>query len=140
MVCIYCASPTDVVNSRQQKRGNTVWRRRRCSQCTNVFTTTEAPDLSATFRVPSKANSAKLLPFSRDKLFMSLYESCKHRPAALSDASSLTTTIISGLLKDQPQAGLLHRKHIAQTAHHLLSRFDKTAASVYLAYHPQATS
>jgi len=140
MVCIYCGSPTSVVNSRQQKRGNTIWRRRLCSHCSNIFTTTELPDLAATLRVPSKAHPAKLLPFNRDKLFLSIYASCKHRTTALSDASSLTVTVISQLLKAQERAGLIERRQIAQATHQLLARFDKTAGTVYQAYHPATTS
>jgi transcriptional repressor NrdR len=140
MVCIYCASPTSVVNSRLQKRSNTIWRRRLCSKCANIFTTTELPDLTATLRVPSKNNQAKLLPFNRDKLFLSIYASCKHRSTALTDAASLTSTVIQQLLTHQKDPALVERHHIALTTHELLQRFDKTAGAIYLAYHPRTTS
>ena len=77
-----------------------------------------------------------LQPFSRDLLFQSLYESCKHRSTALQDASSLAATVIGNVLQHHAQNGIIERQHIVAVAHHLLTKFDQTAAGVYLAYHP----
>ena len=69
MVCLQCGSETKVVNSRLQKRSNQVWRRRQCSSCQSIFTTQETADYSSIWLV--KHSSGKLVPFSRDKLFLS---------------------------------------------------------------------
>jgi transcriptional repressor NrdR len=132
MVCIYCHSSTSVNNSRLQKRSNSVWRRRNCEQCGNTFTTHEKIDLEAAIRV--RTADHKLQPLSRDHLFLSLYESCKHRPSALEDADGLTDTVISLMLQKLPN-GVIGRTDIVITATNVLQRFDKAAATMYQAYH-----
>lgn len=132
MVCVYCSADTQVINSRLQKRLNQVWRRRRCLACGNAFTTHESTDLAAALAV--RYSSKDVQPFSRDKLFTSLYESCKHRPQAISDADGLAQTVI-GLLLRQVSDGSLDRRDIVVAAIQVLSRFDSTAAAVYKAFH-----
>jgi transcriptional repressor NrdR len=132
MVCVYCDSPTQVVNSRLQRRGNHIWRRRKCLSCSSVFTTTEHPELTTSFAVDHPKG---LMPFSRDRLFIAIYESCKHRPTALADATSLVELITRQILAKQ-QSGVVHRVDIVQTALLALQRFDATAATIYAAYHP----
>ena len=73
-------------------------------------------------------------PFSRDRLYLSIYESCKHRPTAITDAAALTQTAISlilGLMKN----GVVERQDIVTSTSQVLSRFDVTAAAVYGAFH-----
>ncbi len=74
-------------------------------------------------------------PFSRDKLLISIHEACKHRKDALEAATGLTRTVLNKLL---PAAhnGTLKPQIIAAVAHGVLARFDATAATVYIAYHP----
>jgi transcriptional repressor NrdR len=133
MVCIYCGGTTQVTNSRLQKRVNQVWRRRLCIQCNNTFTTHEIVEFGGSIAV--KHSPRKLEPFSRDKLFISIYESCKHRPAAISNANALTQTII-GLLREHITDGTLERDIIATVTAVVLERFDEAAGTVYRAYHP----
>lgn len=133
MVCIYCSSPTAVKNSRLQRRNNTVWRRRACLACGIVFTTVERPDLFEAFAV-SGPDTRKIEPFNRDRLFLSIYESCKHRADALDEAAALTQTVINGLRAVQ-RDGVISRQSIAQQAHLVLKRYDNTAATFYAAYH-----
>jgi transcriptional regulator NrdR family protein len=83
-------------------------------------------------------NAAKLVPFSRDRLFTSIHDSCRHRSSHVDDASALTQTIISALMGIQ-KGGILSRTDITRTAHEVLDRFDQTAATVYAAYHPAAS-
>jgi transcriptional regulator NrdR family protein len=77
----------------------------------------------------------KIKSFSRDKLFLSLYESCKHRPRAIEDAAALTDTVISKL---QPmiEKGTIQKTNLKEIVLICLNRFDKTAATYYRAYHP----
>ena len=80
-------------------------------------------------------SDTNLSPFSRDQLFTSIHDSCKHRPSSIGDAGALTQTIITELMK-QHDSGVITRSNIARTAHDVLSRFDKAAATFYAAYHP----
>lgn len=132
MVCIYCGKNTKVTNSRPQLRSNTIWRRRHCSACRAVFTTVEQSDLEKSLAVQSPDG---LAPFLRDKLFISVYESLKHKKTALSDATALTDTITSRLLK-HVNNGTIQKTAITSVAVEVLSRFDKTAATYFTAYHP----
>lgn len=136
MVCIYCASPTHVTNSRLQKRPNQVWRRRQCTQCGSNFTTHEVVEYGSSIAV--QYSPRQLMPFSRDLLFVSVFESCKHRSDALGDASALTLTIIGQLLP-HVQDGVLERDTVVAVASAVLERFDKAAATMYGAYHPVST-
>ena len=132
MVCTYCASPTQVVNSRLQKQANQVWRRRQCRVCRAVFTTQEAVELATSLVVHHSPNT--LRPFSREKLFISIYESCKHRANPITDASALTQTVLSKL-QALHQEGILARQDIVETTHAVLARFDTVASTMYRAYH-----
>jgi len=133
MVCIYCGSTTSVTNSRLQKRVNQVWRRRQCQKCGSNFTTHEVADLGSTIVV--QRGTRQLVPFSRDLLFVSVYESLKHRIKALEDATAITQTIIGEVVHHAP-AGKLERDVLVAVAQAVLERFDKTAGTMYAAYHP----
>lgn len=131
MVCIYCGSETRVTNSRPQKRSNTVWRRRFCSHCKATITSLEAVDYDRALRV---RRTMSLEPFSRDKLFLSIYDSLKHRRNAVADATALTVTIISALTRKHKYPEL-DRTQIIFASGTILERFDSAAAIHYRAYH-----
>lgn len=133
MVCYICGGETAVLNSRPQKRHNQVWRRRRCTLCDAVFTTTETIDYTKSLLVHT-GTSKRLLPFERDRLFMSLYKSLGHRGTALTDAGGLCATIIA---KTAPTAtnNVIEARRLAETALVALNRFDKLAAQHYAAFH-----
>lgn len=134
MVCIYCGSATQVTNSRLQKRVNSVWRRRTCQLCKTTFTTIEQPDLASTLVI--KRSQRHIEPFERDKLFISIYESCKHRPQALRDATALMVTAVGQILKANTDS-VVGRDELVAIVYGILERFDVTAATVYNAYHPK---
>lgn len=134
MVCIYCGSPTQVTNSRLQKRVNSVWRRRTCKECKTTFTTIEQPDLTSTLVV--QRTQRHIEPFERDKLFISIYESCKHRRHALRDATALMTTAVGEILKANKDS-VVARNTLVDIVTEMLEHFDPTAATVYRAYHPR---
>lgn len=131
MVCIHCGGKTKVGNSRRQQRGNQVWRRRQCLKCGAVFSTLEAVQYELAWTV---RREKRFEPFSRDKLFLSLYRSCQHRKHALKDASGLTDTVINKL-RGLAAGGALNGADIALTAQVALNRFDKAASVHYRAYH-----
>lgn len=132
MVCIYCGGDTQVTNSRPQKRLNHIWRRRKCLNCEAIFSTSEAPDLAASWRI---LKSTGLEPFSRDNLFLSLYDSLRHRKTAQSDATALTDTIVSNVTHHISN-GQLERNQLTSEATEVLKRFDNVAATHYAAFHP----
>ena len=132
MVCIYCGSRTQVINSRPQKRLNHIWRRRECTACRAVFTTSEIPDLLKSLLVKQGKH---LKPFSRDKLFLSLYRSLQHRKQATNDASCLTDTVLSKIMP-HIHNGVISNEQIVSVSLLVLKNFDKPAATHYLAFHP----
>jgi transcriptional repressor NrdR len=135
MVCSYCGSETEVVNSRPQKRSNSIWRRRKCLECGAIFSTTEHTDYEKTWVVqyPSSAGQA-YSPFVRDKLFISIHRSLQHRPSALNDAIGLTETVINQIHKSVDN-GSIKSTAIAQASYRTLKRFDRPAAISYQAFH-----
>lgn len=133
MVCLYCQSPTRVANSRPQKRTNSIWRRRVCTSCEAVFTTEEKPTFTSSLLVTKDKES---VPFSRDKLFTSIYESCRHRNDSIEAASSLTDTVIKQLLS-RIESAALPKSAIVEVTAKALHRFDNAAGVQYAAYHKQ---
>ena len=133
MVCIYCGSPTKVNNSRLQRRNNNIWRRRQCLTCSSIFTTKEHSELSTSFMVQGRRHD--LQPFNRDRLFIAIYESCKHRPKAAEEASFLSEIVINKTLGAQ-QNGVIPRDALVTITLKTLKYFDQVAAAVYAAYHP----
>lgn len=136
MVCIYCGGKTKTTNSRGKKSSAT-WRRRQCLTCSAVFTTREAPDLGLSLRLEDSYGA--LLPFSRDKLVISLHRSLSHRKTALGDVSGLADTIIASLLANARGGVIKHDSLIEQTLL-VLERFDKAAYTHYRAHHPSSRS
>jgi transcriptional repressor NrdR len=132
MMCISCASKTEVVNSRPAENALTVWRRRRCAGCHKVFSTRERPDLSRSVKVKKDRKPEE--PFSEDKLFLSVYRCLSHRKDALEASRALSDTIMQLVLTDGAPDTAENQK-IAVTAYHVLERFDKAGAVYYKAHH-----
>jgi transcriptional repressor NrdR len=132
MVCIYCRHETQVINSRLQKRANQVWRRRKCLQCHTIFSSLEAVNWDQAVRFKRQG---RLEPFSRDQLFLSLYEACRHRKTARNDATALTDTVLNRLWPRLESASLTREQVISVTSE-VLKRFDRAAQVQYLAFHP----
>lgn len=131
MVCIYCNSATKIINSREQKKPNNKWRRRKCLKCSSTLTTIETVDYSKAISVLFKDKSA---PFSRNKLFISIYLACKHRKDALSAADALTDTALAHIIRKLDHASVSNGT-IRDITLPILKRFDKSAYVQYDAYH-----
>ena len=139
MVCIYCYNDTHVYNSRQKTRNPSVWRRRRCNVCVAQFSTLEMPDYASALVVRSM--NGKLYPFSRDKLFLSLYNALGHRQDARDVATELTHTVIGSMLRKKTvKDGAISVNDLSTHAYITLKRFDPLAAHTYKAYHKNALS
>jgi transcriptional regulator NrdR family protein len=89
---------------------------------------------SSVILTTEESESYETMPFSRDRLFTSIYDCCKHRPTAIDDASELTRTIISKLLKDT-QGAAISKDSVRAISYTVLKHFDKFAANYYLAYY-----
>jgi transcriptional regulator NrdR family protein len=134
MVCIYCGGKTSVVNSRHQKRANQVWRRRRCDNCKSIVTTVEGLDFEASISL--RTASGALQPFQRDILFISVYESLRHRKTAAADAEALTATTLKALPLCFDGTQAVDRQKLVQLVADTLQRFDEAAFVQYRAFHP----
>jgi transcriptional repressor NrdR len=134
MVCTYCGGETAVVNSRHQKRANQVWRRRRCDNCQSLVTTVEGLDYAASISI--KTGAGRLQPFQRDILFISVYESLRHRKTAVADAEALTATILRNLPSTFTPDQAVDRSKLVELVKNTLQRFDQAAAVQYGAFHP----
>lgn len=134
MVCIYCNSKTDVINSRLQKRNNNVWRRRKCHKCGAVFTTHEQVDLSSSVLVNS---NGKLQPFNSDKLYSDVLDAVKDNQRPYHAARELTGLITQKLLQGGSKQPILAQTISLETAG-VLKRFNKRAWMRYSANHPSA--
>jgi transcriptional regulator NrdR family protein len=138
MVCIYCHGNTEVTNSRPKVRNASVWRRRACTRCVAQFTTMELPDYT-TALVVEGGDKAKMYPFTRDKLFLSLYRALGHRQDALNDSTALTSTVIGRIVhRKLAPGGVISIRDLARISYEVLKRFDPLAASSYKAYHQAA--
>lgn len=138
MECIYCKSDTEIYNSRSSKKNSSVWRRRRCKTCVAQFTTYELPDYASALSI--KGQNGKLYPFSRDRLFLSVYRALGHRKDALNSATELATTIIGKLLQDYEEAAKIPVKNLTLVTYKTLNYYDKYAGDSYKAYHQSLLS
>lgn len=134
MVCIYCGSTTHVTNSRQQKQTNHVWRRRKCTSCNAVFTSNESVDYPKSFVLEKSDGS--LSPFKKEQLFVSILKCCEHRKSAIDDASALTDTILSKMVRSS-STSVIAVNHVASLVHETLQLFDNASAVQYAALHPE---
>lgn len=80
------------------------------------------------------ASGYKLAPLSPDKLLISLYKSCQHRPRATNDASALAETCLAKIQR-RANSGVIARSEIAEVASEVLARFDAAASVHYRAFH-----
>lgn len=73
--------------------------------------------------------------FNRDTLFLSVYDACRHRQSAVSDAAAITDTVISKL-----QSSIIHasvkRDDVVYVTTEVLKQFDYIAYTHYAAFHP----
>lgn len=136
MFCINCFYPsTGVGNSRPHKKQPHVWRRRSCSQCGTVFTTTERPTLAHTQKI--NLSSGETVPFNLGKLIISLSRAFQHNPqdaelATLELAQTIETSLTTEVRMITPE-------DIEAVAHQVLKRYDELAAMQYAAQHQLIT-
>lgn len=98
-----------------------------------MFTSVEqvAYDMSFGF----KDAESHIMPFQRDILFLSLYDACKHRQNAATEAGDLTDTVIRKLMNGYVHEGLVERAELIRLCTETLSAFDSAGQVYYAAYH-----
>ncbi len=74
MQCIYCGGNYNrVLNSRDTKRGTQIWRRRKCLNCKEIFTTYEMIDLSHLTVTKKSGRTERFVPM---KIYAGLFQAC----------------------------------------------------------------
>ena len=131
MKCPFCRENTsEVYNTRSTKLKNQIWRRRRCQKCNQSFTTYEQPDLSY-LKVTS--DTKKSLPYSRAKLFSSIYAAFEGINSEAKTIDAVTDTVEARIL--DLKKPMVSREDIATTVLTTLKHFNTPAFLKYLATH-----
>lgn len=132
MICLKCFhKKTRVINSRQNKKHPTTWRRRQCERCSYSFTTYEKP--AESFPIHSQGGDKS--DFSIGKLTISISKSFQHNKNVADFYSyELACTVQEKLLIINSQRPVL-TKDISQITHSTLQKFDQIAAIQYAAQH-----
>lgn len=138
MECPYCHKPlTQIINSRPTRGASQTWRRRKCLNCGEVFTTHEIIDLS---HLVVLKRSGLVERFSHAKLFSGIYNaSIGYRG---SNRERLTDKVTSEIEKE---ILYLKKKKItsAQIGEIVLEKLSKLQAGTFLrflAYNKEITS
>ncbi|MEK7621395.1 MAG: hypothetical protein AAB395_03515 [Patescibacteria group bacterium] len=131
MICIKCGqNNTSVINSRQNKKTATVWRRRRCKDCGHIYTTYEDVAIDQ-IKVISKN---KAMPFHHTKLLISIANCFEHMPAKRAEnAEALSKTIETRLVQEGTETS---PEAICGAVYVCLKQFDRLASVQYAAKHP----
>jgi transcriptional repressor NrdR len=132
MVCIYCHNQTNVVNSRPQKKTNSIWRRRSCSVCGAVSTSIEQYDLLTALMV--KKQSGALEGFQRDKIIISIAKATDHRQNSPQTASFLTNNVLQKLLKKPLNDKIITTIDISNMVNFVLKHYDAGSAVRYSSF------
>lgn len=144
MICPFCShSRTNVTNSRPRKKNPSVWRRRECTHCERIFSTTESISLQDDIRIRSR-NAITATPYNRGILLLSIADCFAHDvPRGHKTAWWLTETIEGALLTIEATEGLRSSQNevtidssvVALRSYQVLRRYDQSAAIQYAAKH-----
>lgn len=137
MFCVNCFhASTSVANSRTSKKQPSVWRRRKCPNCSTVFTTYERPSLAENKSVYlPDGNNEK---FNLGKLTLSIAKAFIHSPKEAQYHSLYLAQTVEDTLSSQCET--LTPEDIAATTHQTLKRYDEMAAMQYAIQHTLITS
>ena len=111
MRCPYCAHNEDrVLDTREQKDGDIIRRRRECLKCKSRFSTVEI--LSVSFPLIIKKDGRRE-PFSKEKILKGLQASCQKRPISLNKIEDIVEKISNWVLhsgeKEIPSSHIGHK-------------------------------
>ena len=124
---------TQVVDSRVNDEGNSIRRRRRCSECDKRFTTYESVELTLPQVVKQ---NGKREDFSRDKLHQSFSRALHKRPVPVEYIEQAIERIIQKVLAYGEKE--ITARELGENVMHELKKMDKVAyirfASVYRSF------
>ncbi|CAM8347954.1 transcriptional regulator NrdR [Candidatus Methylopumilus planktonicus] len=134
MKCPFCGTDdTQVVDSRVNDEGNSIRRRRRCSECDKRFTTYESVELTLPQVVKQ---NGKREDFSRDKLHQSFSRALHKRPVPVEYIEQAIERIIQKVLAYGEKE--ITARELGENVMHELKKMDKVAyirfASVYRSF------
>lgn len=96
MKCPFCGHNEDrVLDTREQKEGGTIRRRRECLQCKSRFSTVET--LSLSFPMVIKKDGRRE-PFNKDKILNGLQAACQKRPISLGQLDQIVDRISNWII------------------------------------------
>jgi len=129
--CPFCGTDdTQVVDSRVNDEGNSIRRRRRCSECDKRFTTYESVELTLPQVVKQ---NGKREDFSRDKLHQSFSRALHKRPVPVEYIEQAIERIIQKVLAYGEKE--ITARELGENVMHELKKIEKEAyirfASVY---------
>ncbi len=133
MKCPFCRhDTTEVYNSRPTKAAGQIWRRRRCTNCHEAFTTYEAVDLGF---ISVLKRSGAFQPYSRAKLYLSIYGACSSLKSPQATVDAVTDTVEAKLLDLR-----LAQLPAAQIAAIVLTTLKHFHTSAFVRYLSQQTT
>jgi transcriptional repressor NrdR len=132
--CPFCGTDdTQVVDSRVNDEGNSIRRRRRCSECDKRFTTYESVELTLPQVVKQ---NGKREDFGRDKLHQSFSRALHKRPVPVEYIEQAIERIIQKVLAYGEKE--ITARELGENVMHELKKMDKVAyirfASVYRSF------
>ncbi len=134
MKCPFCGTDdTQVVDSRVNDEGNSIRRRRRCSECDKRFITYESVELTLPQVVKQ---NGKREDFSRNKLHQSFSRALHKRPVPVEYIEQAIERIIQKVLAYGEKE--ITARELGENVMHELKKMDKVAyirfASVYRSF------
>ena len=134
MKCPFCGTDdTQVVDSRVNDEGNSIRRRRRCSECDKRFTTYESVELALPQVVKQ---NGKREDFSRNKIHQSFSRALHKRPVPIEYIEQAIERIIQKVLAYGEKE--ITARALGENVMHELKKMDKVAyirfASVYRSF------
>lgn len=97
MKCPYCGYNEDrVLDTREQREGQLIRRRRECLQCKSRFSTVET--LSVSFPMVIKKDGRRE-PFIKEKILKGLQAACQKRPISLSQLDGIVERISNWVIQ-----------------------------------------
>lgn len=131
MKCPFCSHLEDrVLETREQKDGLMIRRRRECLKCRNRFTTNEGLLLHYPLVIKKDGRRED---FNREKILKGLQAACQKRPIALAQMDNVVETIAKWTLSLPDKE--IASQHIGEKVMSLLKSMDDVAyvrfASVY---------
>lgn len=134
MKCPFCgADDTQVIDSRVNEEGNSIRRRRRCSQCDKRFTTYETAELHMPQVVKQNGNREE---FNKDKLRLSFTRALHKRSVPTEEVDQALDRIVQRILGQGERE--VQARALGEIVMDELKKMDKVAyirfASVYRSF------